>query len=83
MVCFMLFFEISLYIARTDHPDDYSLIKDTDEIRNLALKLWDRAMCALEETIDTDNLGYEDDIIIPHVMDDQWLNEIVLLRANP
>ena len=81
LVTFMLFTEVYLHLARTEHPDDYDTLVNTRGFGDLVLTLFDRAWCVYELSGDDPKLEIDAAKILPHVLDPQWLDEVDRLRA--
>ncbi len=81
LVTFMLFTEVYLHLARTEHPDDYDRLINTRGFGDLVLTLFDRAWCVYELSGDDPKLEIDAADILPHVLDPQWLGEVDRLRA--
>ena len=76
----MLFTQVYLHLARTEHPSDYDHIVGSPGYGQLVLTLFDRAWCAYELSGDDPRLEIDADAIVEHVLAPEWLNEVDLLR---
>ena len=77
LLTFMLFTQEYLRLARTDHPDAYRAI-ETGEIGRAAVRLYDRAECALVLSAPDQNLGIEDAALSRHLQSSS--DEVAALR---
>ena len=80
LITFMLFTEVYLHIARTEHPRDYDRLLNAPGFGELVLTLFDRAWCVYVLSGDDPRLEIEASRIVPHVLDEQWLSEVDRLR---
>jgi hypothetical protein len=82
IACFMLYLEIYLHLARTNHPEFYAKLAAEREWKELVLFFWARAYCLVQATRDIEGLKMDADVALDHVFQSQWLDEIEMLRRQ-
>jgi hypothetical protein len=83
ILTFLLYLETYLFLARTQHPEDYTEILETPGIPPFILTLWDRAVYYITQAGDDPRLYIDGDTIRPYVFDPSRVAEIERLWQAP